>query len=128
MVKLLKMSLTNPEFMGALNKLFESQMCFKSHYNVKRLTDALESGRKETAKKFMECVKEYANKDAEGNPAIVEGHWDIPEEKMADFNKASGEIYGGYYEVDRDPLKPEEFSVELNHKEWSILAPIFGLE
>lgn len=111
----------------AFLKLSEAQMCFKTFYGVKKIATALESLRKETQGKLRDGVKEFANKDEKGEPMLVDGKWDIPEDKKQDYIKTMSGVVEEKVQIDWDQLDPDKFEgVTFTAVEWDLLSPFLS--
>lgn len=73
----------NPQFAVSFSKLMSAPLKGKTMFALRKISKAIEAGVgifEETRKAICE---DAANKNDEGKPSIVDGKFDIPEDRMA---------------------------------------------
>jgi rubrerythrin len=126
MIKLSYEQLHNFEFIRAIQKLSQTPMNVKVAYNIKKLTDRLQSALNQAKKEYKDMLETHAQKDEKGEFLRPENDPTgfvpiLPEE----FAKAQREFSAKEAVIDRPKLMVHDLvDVKLSASELSTLDPL----
>lgn len=77
-------------------KKFPVKISYAIAKNVKKLAEE----HADYEKQRIKLCEEFANKDNDGNPILIDGKYDIPEQNLEEFNDSVNELRDAEIDVD----------------------------
>jgi len=114
----------NNHSMSAFRKIMDIPVSAKVSYRINKIAKALDKERNATQAKAKEVLKSFGVIDEQGVVKVVPGtqNFDIPAEKMDEFNAAMEAIYMVDVEIDEMPIPTKDIEhAHLNANEWEAL-------
>jgi hypothetical protein len=114
----------NPHHMSAFRKIMDIPVGAKVSYRINKIAKALDKERNAAQTKAKKVLKSFGVLDDKGVAKIVPGtqNFDIPEEKMEEFNAAMEAIYLADVSIDEMPIPTKEIEhAHLSANEWETL-------